>query len=359
MSSPGSWTLWETSWGPSTRRCWSPWPTSRSSSWTQTSSRTSMVILTMIITTMAPPCCPTASVFCQLYNRSHLALRWLQLISGVLSTLPVLKELSITDNSLKWFDMAFFPKSLRVSFLRFSLFFVSQASQSFCRTGFAQDLNQIWTKIRFHEKIQSRAWKLLSVLMFAFHILFIMIYPRKRWKLIWIMMSNLKVINLRSNLIDVIGNYYKMLEDFNLVKLDLSDNRISILEPQIFVVSWILLPDPTLHIIINNKNLIFYRNPMQCWYWLVFVVWSWLYLHFQTFGDSVKQFSPSNIFRPLIFSCPEQLNRWPCPLVPWSESSQAYKVITHTCDLWDIWSEWRGDMTWPKKIYLPTLRNWL
>ena len=80
------------------------------------------------------------------------------------------------------------------------------------------------------------------------------------------MISNLKVINLRSNLIDVIGNYYKMLEDFNLVKLDLSDNRISILEPQIFVVSWILLPDPTLHIIINNKNLIFYRNPMQCWY---------------------------------------------------------------------------------------------
>ena len=72
------------------------------------------------------------------------------------------------------------------------------------------------------------------------------------------MMSNLKVINLRSNLIDVIGNYYKMLEDFNLVKLDLSDNRISILEPQIFVVSLNLLPDPTLHIIINNKNLIFY-----------------------------------------------------------------------------------------------------
>ena len=25
-------------------------------------------------------------------------------------------------------------------------------------------------------------------------------------------------------------------------------------------------PRPTLHIIINNKNLIFYRNPMQCWY---------------------------------------------------------------------------------------------
>ena len=58
------------------------------------------------------------------------------------------------------------------------------------------------------------------------------------------MMSNLKVINLRSNLIDVIGNYYKMLEDFNLVKLDLSDNRISILEPQIFVVSLNFAPRP-------------------------------------------------------------------------------------------------------------------
>ena len=24
-------------------------------------------------------------------------------------------------------------------------------------------------------------------------------------------------------------------------------------------------------------------------------------------------------------------------------------VILETCDLWDIWSEWWGDMTWPKK----------
>jgi len=79
-------------------------------------------------------------------------------INGVLSSLPVLKELSITDNSLKWFDMAFFPKSLRV-------------------------------------------------------------------------------INLHSNLIDLIGNYYKMLEGFHLKQLDLSDNRISFLEPQIFVDS--------------------------------------------------------------------------------------------------------------------------
>ena len=30
------------------------------------------------------------------------------------------------------------------------------------------------------------------------------------------------------------------------------------------------------------------------------------------------------------------------------------RAILETCDLWDIWSEWWGDMTWPKKIYLPT-----
>ena len=46
-----------------------------------------------------------------------------------------------------------------------------------------------------------------------------------------------QVINLHSNLIDLIGNYYKMLEGFHLKQLDLSDNRISFLEPQIFVVS--------------------------------------------------------------------------------------------------------------------------
>ena len=25
------------------------------------------------------------------------------------------------------------------------------------------------------------------------------------------------------------------------------------------------------------------------------------------------------------------------------------RAILDTCDLWDIWSEWWGDMTWPKK----------
>ena len=31
-------------------------------------------------------------------------------------------------------------------------------------------------------------------------------------------------------------------------------------------------------------------------------------------------------------------------------------AILETCDLWDIWSEWWGDMTWPKNLptHLPT-----
>ena len=56
----------------------------------------------------------------------------------------------------------------------------------------------------------------------------------------------------------------------------------------------------------------------------------------------------------VVFSCPEQLNRWPCHSV-----SQSL-----TCDLWDIWSELWEDMVWPTYIpnhlpiylttYLPT-----
>ena len=35
------------------------------------------------------------------------------------------------------------------------------------------------------------------------------------------------------------------------------------------------------------------------------------------------------------------------------------RATLETCDLWDIWSEWWGDMTWLKKTYLPTLENTL
>ena len=103
-----------------------------------------------------------------------------------------------------------------------------------------------------------------------------------------------------------------------------------------------------------------------------------------------------------LFSCPEQLNRWPChslthsvrdllktqqqndPRDLWSLRNLIRVIRTHdltnkktmtktntktktmtttntfrehfqratleTWDLWDIWSGWWGDMTWPKKI---------
>ena len=79
-------------------------------------------------------------------------------INGVFSSLSSLKNLSISDNSLKWFDMAFFPKTIRA-------------------------------------------------------------------------------INMSRNIIEEIGNYYKMFDGFALQSLDLSFNRISYLDEQMLVVS--------------------------------------------------------------------------------------------------------------------------
>ena len=47
-----------------------------------------------------------------------------------------------------------------------------------------------------------------------------------------------------------------------------------------------------------------------------------------------------------IFSCPHtaQLVTW--SLTDWS--------LSHCTDLWDIWSEWWENMTWPQKTYIPT-----
>ena len=67
-----------------------------------------------------------------------------------------------------------------------------------------------------------------------------------------------------------------------------------------------------------------------------------------------------------IFSCPEQLNRWPCHWLTHSLSDfwfWHYRVALETCDLWDICSEWWGDLVWPQNrptyylvgsTYLPT-----
>ena len=57
-----------------------------------------------------------------------------------------------------------------------------------------------------------------------------------------------------------------------------------------------------------------------------------------------------------VFSCPQQLNRWPChwltdSLTHWlSHSTFTFDIkraTQDTCDLWNIWSEWWGDLTWP------------
>ena len=50
------------------------------------------------------------------------------------------------------------------------------------------------------------------------------------------------------------------------------------------------------------------------------------------------------------FSCPQQLNRWPCYwLSHWVTDFYFwhYRMALETCDLWDIWSEWWRNMTWP------------
>ena len=62
----------------------------------------------------------------------------------------------------------------------------------------------------------------------------------------------------------------------------------------------------------------------------------------------------------LLFSCPQQLNRWPCHSVSHSLTHWRYfyfwhyRVTPETCDLLDIWSEWWGDMTWLKNTHIPT-----
>ena len=54
-----------------------------------------------------------------------------------------------------------------------------------------------------------------------------------------------------------------------------------------------------------------------------------------------------------VFSCPEQLNRWPCHSLSQSVTEfyfWHYRVTLETCDLWDICSEWLEDMTWPTNL---------
>ena len=83
----------------------------------------------------------------------------------------------------------------------------------------------------------------------------------------------------------------------------------------------------------------------------------------QTFSGKIFGFAAKSFFGNIktlwtcLFSCPEYLNRWPCHwLSHWLSDFWFwhYRVTLETCDIWDIWSEWWEDMTWPKNIYLPS-----
>ena len=95
-----------------------------------------------------------------------------------------------------------------------------------------------------------------------------------------------------------------------------------------------------------------------------FSTWCTSFQDFRTF-EVISSLTAwvNSIFRPqqklFLFSCPEQLNRWPCHwLTHWLSDFLFwhYRVSLETCDLWDIWSEWWGDMTWPKNLptHIPT-----
>ena len=92
--------------------------------------------------------------------------------------------------------------------------------------------------------------------------------------------------------------------------------------------------------------------------------WSWLLLPTidlprQIILTSYAWIFPSLLFL-IIFSCPQQLNRWPCHSLSHSLTHSVTHSLTFTfaiqratldtCDLWDIWSEWWGDMKIFKKI---------
>ena len=66
-------------------------------------------------------------------------------------------------------------------------------------------------------------------------------------------------------------------------------------------------------------------------------------------------------FHLTIFSCPEQLNRWPCHWLTRSVSQSTLtfdiqRAVLETCDHWDIWSEWWGE-TDQKSEHFPKIRT--
>ena len=106
---------------------------------------------------------------------------------------------------------------------------------------------------------------------------------------------------------------------------------------------------------------IFYRNPrfllIEVDFQKFFSTWCTSFQDFRTF-EVISSLTAwvNSIFRPqqksFLFSCPEQL------VTDSLTDSQYfyfwhYRVTQESCDLW---SEWWGDMTWPKNLpsHLPT-----
>ena len=85
--------------------------------------------------------------------------------------------------------------------------------------------------------------------------------------------------------------------------------------------------------------------------WMVafLLPWAAKLSHIADMRSSLILTTACDILLLFIFSCPQQLNRTPCPLVPLLPLTiRHYRVTLETCDLWDIWSEWWRDMTWLK-----------
>ena len=96
----------------------------------------------------------------------------------------------------------------------------------------------------------------------------------------------------------------------------------------------------------QNSNLLFHCIHQT--HYLHFVLPGWRIAI--TFGNRCKSMRWVGMMFPrfmIFFSCPEQLNRWPCHGLTDSLSDfwfWHYTVTLETCDLWNIWSEWWEDI---------------
>ena len=69
------------------------------------------------------------------------------------------------------------------------------------------------------------------------------------------------------------------------------------------------------------------------------------FVTFDTFDQSDEKIWPDQ-------KIPTYLPTYPPTHLCTSITEHPKGAILETCDLWDIWSEWWEDMTWPKNTYL-------